>query len=890
VTKILVIDDNTDTLNHISDQIRLMFPESSVLTAQSDGQGIDKVKPFLRQRGLTDMLDVIESSEAALQRRTAILDKRVKELNCLYSISEILESNVGSLKDILFGIVRLIPPALRYPKLASARITFDNEEFRTNNFTQTRWQESFAIPVYGVPMGTVQACYLKSPKNGEDVFLEEERLLLDNIARRAGKIIERKLSEENLIRLNRALDMLSECRNTLFYYNNEFKLAEKICRIIVEKGGYTMAWVGYAQEGLDKSVRPICRWGYEEQFLDSLNITWDNTENGQGPMGTAIRTGKSAVFRNIVSDPRFSPWRDEAMKRGYASAVGLPLCSEDRCIGGLSIYASESDAFDAAEIELLMGLADDMAYGITAIRTRLERSRSREFLIESEKRYRTLFNSASDAIFVCHCDGQFIDVNRKACELLGYSREALIEMTMDDICKKTQCDPRQFEALSDDKNMVIETEYIRQDGAEVPVEANTRKIRHSNDMAILTIARDISERRRAEEEKNKLWRQLQEAQKRQALGTMAGGIAHDFNNILFPIMGYIEMTMDELPEDSKGKKQLAEAMKGAKRARELVQHILTFSRNTGQEFISLTLQPLIKETLKLIRATLPANIRIRQNIDISCGTILANPTQIHQVLMNLCTNAWHAMREKGGTLEVALKEVRVESDSGLELRPNNYLRLTISDTGHGMTREVMERIFDPYFTTKKPGEGTGLGLAVVFGIVRSCKGQIQVYSEPDIGTTFHVYLPRIESGQDAGFSDKIPEPICGGVERILLIDDEEPIILMLAQMLEKLGYHVIAQKDSVEALELFRSQSDKFDLVITDQSMPNLSGDQLAVKLKEIRADIPIALCSGFSDMLTRERAKQSGIDYFIMKPVIKRELAETLRQILDVNRKDNCI
>ena len=204
-----------------------------------------------------------------------------------------------------------------------------------------------------------------------------------------------------------------------------------------------------------------------------------------------------------------------------------------------------------------------------------------------------------------------------------------------------------------------------------------------------------------------------------------------------------------------------------------------------------------------------------------------------------------------------------------------------------MTSEVMGRIFDPYFTTKKPGEGTGLGLAVVFGIVRSCKGQIQVYSEPGIGTTFHVYLPRIEG---AAFADKIPETICGGVERILLIDDEEPVIILMAQMLEKLGYHVTALKDSIEASEIFRSQPDKFDLIITDQSMPNLSGDQLATQIKDIRADIPIALCSGFSDTLTRERAKQSGIDYFIMKPVIKRELAETLRQILDSNRKDNCV
>lgn len=888
MTKILVIDENKAVLDSVSEQLQLLFPHSSVLTAQSEERGIRSMKEFLQKSRLGDVLDILENAEDTLKQRTFYLDKRIKELNCLYSISEVLENNnINSLGNILHGIVKLIPPALRHPKHAGARILFDHEEFKTSKFDDTIRKESFDILVYGVQMGKLEACCSNDTHNDYDeLFLEEERLLLINIAQRTGKIIERKISEENLIRLNRSLDMLNECRNALFYTDDEIRLAEKICRIIVEKGGYVLVWVGYLEDGFDKTVRPICQWGYDENYVSELNVTWDEkSESGHGPTGTSIRTGKPCVSRNILTDPRFARWREEAIKRGYASSVSLPLCSEGRCFGALGIYSADADSFDAAEVELLMGLAGDMAYGITSIRNRLERKRSRDFLVESEKRYRTVFNGASDAIFVYHPDGLMIDVNRKACEVLGYIREELVNMNITNFCRTTECNPQYLEELSSDKDLVIETEYLCKDGSTVPVESSTRKIIYLHDMAILTVARDISERKRAEEEKNKLWLQFREAQKRQALGTMASGIAHDFNNILFPIMGYIEMTMDECPEGSRGRKQLSEAMKAANRAKELVRHILTFSRNSSEDqFTPLQIQPLIKETLKLIRSTIPANISIKQRIDNKCGPTLANPTQIHQVLMNLCTNAGHSMQEKGGNLEIALSEVSIDAD--FDMTPGKYLRLIISDTGHGMTREIMDRIFDPYFTTKQPGQGTGLGLAVVFGIVQSCKGQIRVYSEPGLGTSFHVYLPRIETPQSISAVSEDMLPIPRGQERILLIDDEEMIIAMFSQVLEKLGYKVSARKDSVEALELFRASPNSFDLVITDQNMPKLSGDQLASEIRTIRADIPMILCSGFGDSLTLERAKKHGFQEFIMKPVIKRELAETLRRVLDFEKR----
>jgi signal transduction histidine kinase/ActR/RegA family two-component response regulator len=392
------------------------------------------------------------------------------------------------------------------------------------------------------------------------------------------------------------------------------------------------------------------------------------------------------------------------------------------------------------------------------------------------------------------------------------------------------------------------------------------------------------ERKWAEEEKKKLQAQLQQAQKMQAIGTMAGGIAHDFNNILFPIVGYTEMAMGDLPEDSLTRSNLEEVLKAADRAKGLVQQILTFSRQREQERKPLKIQPVIKEALTLIRASLPTTIEISQNIDKGCGAILADPIQIHQVMMNLCTNAYHAMREKGGVLGVTLTEVEIDScdlGSNMDLKPGPYLRLTVSDTGHGMERAEMERIFEPYFTTKSPGEGAGMGLAVVHGVARSHGGYITVYSEPGKGAAFHVYLPRID-GIGIAPVPVSSEPAPNGTERILFTDDEKQIVDMVQQMLERLGYHVTARTSSVEALKAFRTQPDKFDLVITDQTMPNMTGAKLAQKIMGIRPDIPIILCTGFSEVIAEEKAKAMGFRDFVMKPIVKTDIAKIIRRVLD--------
>ncbi len=382
-------------------------------------------------------------------------------------------------------------------------------------------------------------------------------------------------------------------------------------------------------------------------------------------------------------------------------------------------------------------------------------------------------------------------------------------------------------------------------------------------------------------------RQLQQVMKLQAIGTLAGGIAHDFNNILFPIVGYTELTMDDIPPDSQAYKNLEEILKATNRAKELVQQILMFSRQNCQERKPLKVQFLIKEALKLLRATIPATIEINCDAEEDCGPIMGDPTQIHQVIMNLCTNAYHAVQETGGKIEVSLQEVDISYEHTMErvgMKFGKHLLLSVKDTGHGMEPAVLERIFEPYYTTKAQGKGTGLGLSVIHGIVKNHGGDITVSSQPGKGSEFNVYLPVIDDiEEEAEFVETLK--VTRGDERILLIDDEKQIIDIEKQILERLGYQVTSSTDSEKALEKFAAQPDRFDLVITDMTMPKMSGDQLARKMMDIKPEIPVILCTGFNEAITEEKALAMGIDKFVMKPIVKDELAFTIRSVLD-NRK----
>lgn len=509
----------------------------------------------------------------------------------------------------------------------------------------------------------------------------------------------------------------------------------------------------------------------------------------------------------------------------------------------------------------------------------------------SEKRYRCLVQTSPTGILSTDMQWKIDFANRTLEEITGYTQADLSSMELWDMVPAEERDRKRQTGenhLRRPTQEMWEACWVRKDGQPIWVGLQATPIEtKAGEPAILVNVMDITEQKRAEEEKKELEAQLQQARKMEAIGTLAGGIAHEFNNFLFPIIGYVDMAICHLPEDSIVCRNLKEVLKAANRAKEMVQQILAFSRRSEPERKPMKIQPVIKETLRMLRVLLPSTIEINQNIDKECGTVLADQSQIYQMIMNLGTNAYHAMSDKGGVLGVTMTEVNIDSGdftSNLAISPGAYLKLTVSDTGHGMDRTVMERIFDPYFTTKRPGEGTGMGLSVVHGIVRGHGGHVTVYSEPGKGTTFCIYLPRIDTVIVTP-ETVLAGPIPKGKERILLVDDEEQIILSARQMLEDLGYDVTSRTNSVEALELFVRQPDKFDLVMTDQAMPNMTGAELAKRLIGIRPETPIILFTGFSEVISEDKARAIGIREYVMKPVVMRDLAETIRKALDKNR-----
>lgn len=390
---------------------------------------------------------------------------------------------------------------------------------------------------------------------------------------------------------------------------------------------------------------------------------------------------------------------------------------------------------------------------------------------------------------------------------------------------------------------------------------------------------------RSDEKTRELEKQLRQAQKLEALGTLAGGIAHDFNNILSPILGFAEITMDDLPQESQSHQNLKEIFNAGMRATDLVRQILAFSRQSEYDIKPVKIQLIIKEVIKLLRASLPSSIEIHMDLKETGHLVMADPTRIHQVIMNLCTNAFHAMRETGGTLDITLNETELGADdltdNFADMAPGKCLKLSVKDTGKGMDRQMIEKIFDPYFTTKEKGEGTGLGLSVIHGIVKSINGKISVYSEPGNGSVFHVYLPVIRTCDTKG-SESPVAPAPTGTENILMVDDDNQLRRMIQKMLEKLGYKVTAMSNSMDALKEFKKYTRAYDLVITDMTMPKMTGKQLSEKLLAIQPDLPVIICTGFSEYMNKKTARAMGICGFVMKPIIQSELAFAVRKALD--------
>jgi signal transduction histidine kinase/DNA-binding response OmpR family regulator len=584
------------------------------------------------------------------------------------------------------------------------------------------------------------------------------------------------------------------------------------------------------------------------------------------------------------------------------SAAASELNLDPSSIGADALIAKGS--FQEMEKHIVSIIADEDAHrydqqeqNIKGLDSVFPRQMTVE-LISKKSHLKTILDSISEGI-VEVCCGQIVYVNAPAATILGKPQAQLLTIPLPSLFEGEA--RSQVESLLESDP--AEISIMAWTGAKQPEDRilSMKKLPFQGDLetTIFLIA-DITERSHAEKklrdshhnleelvqertaDLKRAHDMLQQVQKLEAIGTLAGGIAHDFNNILSGMIGYMELAQIETRPD-KQKHYLDEALHVSKRAKDMINQILIFSRHQDQERKPILLAPIIKEGIKLLQSILPSTIQITRRIADQPAMILADATQIHQILMNLCTNASHAMRERRGVLDIQLGHEKVEPDEKphpLSLAAGRYAKLTVSDSGHGIEQAIIDRIFDPFFTTKGPGEGTGLGLSVVYGIVRDHGGKIDVASEPGRGTTISIFLPLIETTKST--QNQVPDPMPMGDERILFVDDEAAIIEVAREILTSLGYRVTARRNSTEALELFRTQPDSFDLVITDMTMPNIRGDDLARELLKIRADIPIILCSGFSEMISEDKAKNIGIRQFMMKPLYRRDLAQVIRKVLD--------
>jgi len=682
-------------------------------------------------------------------------------------------------------------------------------------------------------------------------------------------------ADDELRRVNRALRTVGACNQALVRATTEASLLQTVCQAIVEVGGYRLAWVAIAEDDPARTVRPVAQAGDEEGYLETLNLTWADTERGRGPTGTAIRTGTPQVARRIATDPAFAPWRVEALKRGYHSSIAVPLTLDGAVIGALNVIAAELDAFGPREEGVLRELSEDLAYGIGTHRAREREARTEQALRTTEERLASVVRHAPIVLWTLNREGVFTLSEGRGLEALGLHPGQVVGRSVFDVYAGNA------EVLADARRALAGealTSTVKVDQRTFEVQYRPLWASDGSLAGTIGVAMDISDRRKLEE-------QLRQAQKMEEIGQLSGGIAHDFNNLLSVILLYAQFARGAAqagePVDPADLESVEEA---AKKAAAMVAQLLGFSRRADLTLIPTDLTTVIRRLSPMLRRTLPADIAIEVVADGPIASVTADPRAVEQMLLNLATNARDAM-PLGGTLRIAAEPATLDDryTSGHPgARPGPHVCVAVSDTGIGMDAETRQHVFEPFFTTKPPGQGTGLGLPMVYGLTKQQNGFVDVTSELGQGTTVRLYFPIVPEAATAPTAGVATVPIRGGTETILLVDDEEPLRRSARRVLTAFGYHVMTAEDGMSALEQYRAQPGTVDLVLSDVVMPRMNGPQLYESLRQDGQRVKFVLVSGYG---AHEAALRGALDPaipVIQKPWEMARLLATVRSVLD--------
>ncbi len=805
-----------------------------------------------------------------------------------------------------------------------------------------------------------------------------------------------KRAEMELRLANRSLRLLESCNRAQSRVITEDEMLQAICRLLVEEGGYRLAWVGTVQQDEQKSVKPAAWWGVDEGYLKEIKVTWDDSDLGRGPTGTAIRTGRVCVNRSTTMDESYGPWRRQAERHGYASSAAIALQVEGETIGALNVYASAEDAFDENEVALLQQLANDLAYAIQALRARVRFSETQAQLASERKLLRALIDLLPDPMYVKDREGRFLLGNAEVARVMGAeSRDALLGKTdfdfyPPDIAASFNADDQMV--ISSGQGLIDREEPVRI-GSEGELRwALTTKLplrdESGNVIGLVGMGRDITERRRAEQKiaslarfpdenpnpvlrvssdgvlmyanqagtalfdldandtsyrlprewrklakealtaqsnqqvemtwkehvlsltvspivdegyvniyvldisdlrmsetkRERLQEQLLQSQKMEAIGHLTAGIAHDFNNLLTAINGFAELLELEMAVDDPHQHYVKKIQESGESAANLVRQLMIFSRREISEPRLLHLNTVVAPMDSMLRRTLGETIELHTAVSEDSWPVRADQSQVEQVIVNLAVNARDAMPH-GGRLIIETANVTLDADyarSHLDVEPGDYVMLAVSDTGVGMTSEVRQHIFEPFFTTKERGKGTGLGLATVYGIVEQSRGHIWVYTEQGAGTTFKIYLPRVQEGATETPLRPEATDMTGGDELILLVEDDDSVRNFVARVLRSLGYTVLPAASGEEALQLAAAAEEPISLLVSDVVIPDISGPDIARKLLEGQPDLKVLFVSGYTEnAIVHHGVLDEGVA-FLQKPLSVAVLAKKVRSVLE--------